>query len=104
MRPLGKTPTRWSPKVAYAIGLITTDGCLSKDGRHIDFTSKDLEQVQNFSKALGLTNKIGLKSSGFSNKKYYRIQFGNVKFYRFLLKIGLTPSKSRSIGNLKIPE
>lgn len=25
---------RWSPEMAYAIGLLTTDGNLSKDGRH----------------------------------------------------------------------
>lgn len=95
---------KWSAKLAYAVGLITTDGCLSKDGRHIDFTSKDLDQVKNFVKILGLTNKIGLKSSGFSKKKYYRVQFGNVKFYRFLTKIGLTSNKSKSIGRIIVPE
>lgn len=40
MKPKGK-PVKWSPKIAYAVGLITTDGSLSKDGRHIDLTSKD---------------------------------------------------------------
>lgn len=94
----------WSADLAYVIGLITTDGCLSKDGRHIDFTSKDLEQVKNFSKILELTNKIGLKSGGFSGKKYYRVQFGNVKFYKFLISIGLTPNKSKTIGEINLPD
>ena len=48
MKPQNKTSTTWSSKLAYAIGLITTDGSLSKDGRHISFTSKDKEQVKNF--------------------------------------------------------
>lgn len=95
---------RWSANLAYAVGLITTDGYLSKDGRHIDLTSKDIEQIQTFRRILKLTNKIGLKSSGHSDRKYYRVQFGDVKFYRFLLKIGLTPAKSKIIGEVKVPK
>lgn len=96
---------RWSAKLAYVIGLIASDGCLSKDGRHIDFTSKDLEQVQTFAKLLKLDNKIGVKSrSKTSDQLYYRVEFGDVTLYRFLLKIGLTPSKSKTIGKLLIPD
>lgn len=95
---------KWSPNFAYAIGLITTDGNLSKDGRHIDFTSKDLDQVKTFLKILNFQYKISLKSSGSSDRKYYRVQFSNVKFYRFLLSIGLTHAKSKTLKKLKIPE
>ena len=52
MKPLGKTKIKWSANFAYAIGLLTTDGNLSKDKRHISLTSKDLEQIENFQKAL----------------------------------------------------
>lgn len=97
-------PIAWTPNLAYAVGLITTDGCLSKDGRHIDFTSKDSGLIYTFKDILGLKNKIGLKSSSTSNKMYYRIQFGNVNFYKFLLRIGLTPAKSKTLGALKIPD
>src|SRR5258708_6602747 len=95
---------RWSANLAYAVGLITSDGCLSKDGRHIDLTSKDLEQIQNFKRILKLKNKIGLKSSGSSNRKYFDIQFGNVKLYRWLVSIGLTHHKSKTLGPLEIPD
>lgn len=95
---------RWSKKIAYAVGLIATDGCLSKDGRHFDFTSKDLEQIENFCKCLDLKVKIGLKSSGStSDRIYYHVQFGDVTLYKFLLNIGLTPHKSKTIGAIKIP-
>jgi len=94
----------WSPKLAYIIGLITTDGNLSKDERHIDFTSKDLQLINLFKNCLKLKNKIGFKSSGFSDKKYLRIQFGNVVFYRWLQRLRLTPHKSKTIGALKIPD
>lgn len=93
----------WTPELAYAVGLIATDGNLSIDGRHIDFTSKDKGLVESFRECLRLNNKIGRKSSGSCSKKYYRIQFGNVVFYRWLQKIGLTPHKSKTIGSLNVP-
>ena len=95
---------KWTPEFAYAIGLLTTDGSLSIDGRHINFTSKDKELVETFCKCLKLKNKIGRKSrGGEKEKKYYQVQFGNVKLYRWLEKIGLTPHKSKTISALKIP-
>lgn len=103
MKPLKKVKIKWSPKLSYAIGLLVTDGSLSKDGRHIDFTSKDMEQLKNFMGCLGIKNKIGQKTSGFSNKKYTHIQFGDINFYKFLLKIGLMPKKSKIIGKILIP-
>lgn len=96
---------KWSNSLAYAIGLITTDGSLSKDGRHIDLTSKDIEQIVNFKKILKLENKIGVKYSGRNDgKQYFRIQFGDVKFYRFLISIGLCPNKTKFLGNILIPD
>lgn len=93
---------KWTPDLAYAVGLITTDGCLSKDKRHVDFTSKDLCQIQTFKKVLSLKNKIGTKTNGRKNGVYYRVQFGNVVFYDWLTKIGLSSRKSLTINSLKI--
>ncbi len=95
----------WSADFAYVVGLLTTDGSLSIDGRHINLTSKDIDQIKTFAKILGLKNKIGLKSSTYNPKGiYYQIQFGNVELYRFLLSIGLTPNKTKTLGSLKIPD
>ena len=96
----------WNSNIAYTIGLITTDGNLSKDGRHIIFVSKDRILVKLFKKCLKLKNKISIKSSGFSKGKgkYYFIQFGNINFYNELLSIGLFPNKSKNISSLKIPK
>ena len=44
-KPQGKVLIKWSPHFAYAVGLLTADGCLSKDGRHLDLTSKDRIQI-----------------------------------------------------------
>ncbi|HKY74233.1 MAG TPA: hypothetical protein VJ246_02910 [Patescibacteria group bacterium] len=95
---------KWSNSLAYAIGLITTDGSLSKDGRHLNLTSKDLDQIKTFSKIFNLKNKIGVKRSGYTKlRKYYFIQFGNVALYKFLMSLGLHPNKSKTLGELRIP-
>jgi len=104
MKPQGKVKINWSPGFAYAIGLIVTDGNLSKDGRHINFTSKDLELAEIFRSCLELTNKIGKKARGGSkDKKYFVVQFGDVIFFRFLLSIGLTTAKSKVLKELAVP-
>lgn len=103
-KPQGKVKIKWSPNFAYAIGLLTTDGSLSLDGRHLDFTSKDREQLQNFMRCLGIRNRIGYKVSGSTERRTVRIQFGDVIFYRFLLDLGLTPRKSKTLGKLDILE
>lgn len=102
-KPTGKVDTTWSTNLAYAIGLLTADGHLSKDSRHIDLTSKDLGQIKTFKKCLGLDTKIGTKFSG-AGIRCYRVQFGDVIFYRFLENIGLSPAKSKIISAVSIPE
>ena len=84
----------WNENLAYAIGLFTADGCLYSDKRHLEFNSKDKEQVENFKKCLNLDNRITKKVRGGEKvKKYYRVQFGNVQFYKFLELIGLKLEK-----------
>lgn len=105
MKPKSKIEIKWNSSFAYAIGLLTTDGSLSKDGRHINFTSKDKNLVKLFKNCLKLKNKIGRKYRAKEDtKKYFQVQFGDVNFYRFLLSIGLTPAKTHTISELKIPE
>lgn len=107
-RQRGPTPKkivdeRWTPNLAYAIGLLATDGCMARHSHLIDLTSKDDEQLNNFSKCLGLKLFIGKKHNGHGQVSS-RVQFKNVIFYNFLLSIGLTPAKSKTIGRLKIPQ
>ncbi|MEZ4156920.1 MAG: hypothetical protein R3B52_03085, partial [Candidatus Paceibacterota bacterium] len=37
-------------------------------------------------------------------KKYFVVQFGDVVFYRFLMSIGLTPNKSKTLAKVDIPD
>jgi hypothetical protein len=103
MKPQGK-PIKWSHEIAYIVGLMTTDGCLSSDGRHLEITSNDIQLLKTFRKCLKIKNRIRRKLSGFTGKRSsYHIQFGNVIFYRWLLNIGLMPRKTGRLGSLKIP-
>ena len=87
MKPLHKIDIEWSPELAYTVGLIATDGCLYNDGRHLAFVSKDLQLIKVFKTCLGLTVKIAKKKSGFSKPSFaYWVQFGDVRFYQFLLQ------------------
>ncbi|MBU4466447.1 hypothetical protein KKF47_00035, partial [Patescibacteria group bacterium] len=96
---------KWTPELAYAIGLLTTDGNLSGDGRHMTMRSSDIQLLTTFKQCLGLENKIARsKNDGWATKPSYRVQFGNVQFYKWLLKIGLFPAKTYTIGELKIPD
>lgn len=96
--------TNWSANLAYAIGLLATDGYLAKTQNLIDLTSKDRIQLVNFNKSLGLKIKIGNKNSGYKNRHAYRVQIKNGIFYDFLISIGLIPTKSKTLKALKIPD
>ncbi|MBI5358577.1 hypothetical protein HZB69_03050 [Candidatus Amesbacteria bacterium] len=95
----------WTANLAYVVGLITTDGNLSKDGRHLIFVSKELEQIENFKTGLKINNKVGIKTGGYSGSgQCYYIQFSNVAIYNFLLSIGLMPNKTKILGKMDIPD
>lgn len=90
-------------KLWYFIGLITSDGCLCNDGRHIDITSKDISLLEDLKKSLDITNRITPKDNG-QGSESFRIQIGSVSFYEFLLSIGLSPKKSLTLKDLKVPK
>jgi hypothetical protein len=87
----------------YSIGYIATDGHLSIDGRHINITSKDRNHLFSIRKALDLKNKIGRKYREKSRtKEYSQLQFGDVKFYRYLLSLGFNQKKSLNLGPISV--
>jgi hypothetical protein len=104
MKPQCKTSTSWCPALAYAIGFIATDGNLSSDGRHITLVSKDEEILEQIKKSLNLFGTVGKKSRKNGGEKIYSyIHISDRNFYIFLLSLGLTPKKSKTIGKIKVP-
>ncbi len=104
-KPKGNVRIKWSANFAYAVGLIASDGSLSKDKRHISLISKDFEQLENFNKCLNFDFKISTKFiKNHKSKYYYRIQFSDVIFYKFLESIGIKSNKSKTIGLVDVPK
>ncbi len=100
-----RTGFKWDAKMAYGVGLLASDGNLSKDGRHIAFVSKDKSAVENFKFCFNLKNRVSVKASGYNKRgKYFYVQFGNVPFYRWLNGIGISANKSKTIGPLQVPK
>ena len=66
--PQPKVKIKWSANFAYAIGLLVSDGNVSSNGRRITFTSKDIDQIENFMKALDITVSVGSSISGYKQK------------------------------------
>lgn len=88
----------------YTVGLITTDGNLSSDGRHVVITSKDEELLEGLKRILFLKLKLTKKArASEKEKKYFALQIGDIKFYKFLQGIGLSPKKSLILGKIKLP-
>ena len=92
-----KDTTLW-----YLVGLITSDGCLSSDGRHIDITANDREYLETIKKKANLSCKVGIKNKEKINLSH-RLQISNIDFYEFLLSCGLSPKKSLILKDIKVP-
>lgn len=86
----------------YLVGLITADGSLSIDGRHIDITAKDPDFLQFLKRVALLPQRITPKRTGF-HQLCYHIQIGSKTFHTFLQGIGLMPNKSKVLGAVQIP-
>src|SRR3989344_4302985 len=97
-KPRGEISTQWSANLAYAIGLIASDGNLSPNGRMITFVSKDLQLINTIQSPLGICKTIHYKHGGFApDTKYAFINICDVLFYKFLISIGLSKAKSKTI-------
>jgi hypothetical protein len=99
-----KVKIEWSSNFAYAIGLITSDGNLCGDGRHMSFASSETELIEKFKQALALKNAITpLGRGGEKERRYFQIRFGDKVFYEYLYSIGLTSRKSKTIKAVDVP-
>ena len=89
----------WNANLAYAVGLVATDGCLLGTGRHVAFVSKDLDQIHTFLRCI---DRLGatIRHDGTA----FRVYFGDVELYDWLKAIGLTPRKSLTLGGLAVPD
>lgn len=91
----------WTRERAYAVGLLATDGNLSRDGRHLTVTSADPDLLGVLQACLRLqanVRRVGPQG------RCYRIQWSDRRFYEWVESIGLSPAKSRTLGALSVPD
>src|SRR5205809_5072095 len=89
-RPRARPPLVWSPEIAYAVGLIATDGNLSPSGRHVSVSSGEREVLETFLRCIARSAHIGHVKGGFGTHGL-RVQMGAVGLYRWLQSIRLRP-------------
>jgi len=91
----------WSPEMAYILGFFTADGNMirNKRGAHfIEFQITDRDLLIKIRKALGSNHKITARKRNERWKTSYRLQIGSKEIFCDLIKLGITPNKSKSIG------
>lgn len=98
-RKFRREPLTWSRDLAYALGLVATDGCLINTGRHVAFVSTDRDLVETFLKCIGRSGSA-IRQQG----NAHRVQLGDVELYRWLEDAGLTQRKSLTLGALQFPD
>jgi hypothetical protein len=90
----------WSEDMAYVLGIIATDGCLieRKDGFHcLDITNNEIDLLYKIKRTMKLEHKICRKKRG------ARLQIRNSTIYDDLLKLGITPRKSKTLRFPEVP-
>jgi hypothetical protein len=93
----------WTASVAYAVGLMATDGNLARDRRHMSFVSRDRDLVETLRGCLHLIPPArAICTSG--GGTLYRVQWGSRMLYDWFVAVGLMPAKSRRLGVLLVPE
>ena len=90
---------KWSPEMAYVLGLIITDGCISKHGKIlISINDKDLLEV--VKTALGAGHPIRQSKH---QKGLYVFTFAREKLIADLNKLGVFPKKSHNVRFPDVP-
>ena len=93
--------------MAYILGFIVTDGCLveHKNGYNtLNITNKNRNILEEILHTMNSTHKISVKSRGREpDLKYSQIQIRDRIIYADLLKLGLTPRKSKTVRMPSVP-
>ena len=93
-----------SPEKFYVIGLIASDGCISKNFAKL--VSKDKELVEYLKKVTECTNAVreDLRKVNGNIQTYYRLHFSSVEMIEILNYYGITERKSLTFSHKNIPQ
>jgi DNA-binding transcriptional regulator WhiA len=94
----------WSPEMAYVLGLLITDGCLSKvkNGSYrISLCLNDKELIEKVAKSMRSDHTI---TPSAHQKGLYIFIFGRQKLAQDLIKLGMKPQKSLDVKFPDVPK
>lgn len=97
----------WSNQMAWVLGLLFTDGNLSKGktGCRVSISSKDYELLEKIKYHLNSTKQIDIKVQSYDETKYiYHFAFSREKMIKDLSELGLVQRKSLIMEFPVIPE
>lgn len=90
----------WSPEMAYVLGLIITDGCISKTGT-VSLSMNDKELLEKVKKVMGSAHKIEPSKH---QKNLYIFHFARENMVRDLEKFGILSKKSLTVTFPAVPQ
>lgn len=93
----------WSSEFAYAVGLTATDGCLSRDRRHITFDSKDHVLVEVYLRCIRREDVRIVQVRTRSGGRAYRASFSDATLYDWLFGLGIQLAKSLTLVGVAVP-
>jgi len=92
--------SKWSPEMAYVLGLIATDGCVSKSGT-VSLCINDKDLLERVKEAMGSAHTI--KYYG-HQEGLYSFNFSRQKLRTDLNRLGIFPNKSLNIRFPDVPD
>ena len=105
----------WSPAMSYVLGFITADGSLEDAsylrGKYLRICSSDIEILVKIKNAMNSEHKIitikpkefAIGGKTYVSKEKYMLRIGSHEIYNDLIKLGITPHKSKTIECPHVP-
>lgn len=99
----GEVLQQWSPELAHAVGLVTSDGNLAKQCNLVSFSSTDYELIEIYQQCL----RVSVHVVAYTSPVYlpiYTVRLSDPAYRAFLEDVGLTPAKSKTLRPLSVPD
>lgn len=90
----------WSIEMAYVLGLIITDGCITKEGS-VSLSMNDREILEQVKMIMGSEHSV---TASKHQDKLYHFQFARERLVKDLAQLGIGPRKSLTVKFPQIPE
>jgi hypothetical protein len=93
----------WSPDIAYAVGLLATDGNVSARRSIVSFTSSEIELIELFTRALHVSPRPFRKPGGFGSWTN-QVALWDPELHDWLVLVGVMPRKTFRLSEIAVPD